>query len=267
MVATVTGTSYTHTGLTSGNWYSYYLTSFNSAGESVPSSTVEKKTTGGAGTVPTPNVPAGVSADALSSSSINVSWNSVDNAASYKIYYAVGSSGASKTLAGTVYGTSYTHTSLNASTTYYYFITANNTIGESGYSSAKSATTPAVSGGGGLVAPEAPTLFVAKTDRANNRVIILLAYPTANKSEVDTYTFDLYIDGQGYFSYTNAPATQSSSGFSGQTSTTDTYNILMFDNTMDYSTVGTKVYKYKVKITKNGQSVFTDEQRVTVVNL
>lgn len=97
----------------------------------------------------TPSAPAGVTAAALSSSSIAISWNAVSGAASYRVYYATSSSGT-KNLAGNVSGgttTTYTHTGLNASTTYYYFVTAVNSSGTaSEYSSYAYAATAGASG-------------------------------------------------------------------------------------------------------------------------
>jgi len=103
----------------------------------------------------TPDAPTDVTATAQSSSSISVSWSAVSGATSYKVYYEIGNS-TTKNLAGTVTGTSYTHTGLTASTTYYYYITAVNSAGESGYSSYKSATTQSSSGGGTTI-PSTPT--------------------------------------------------------------------------------------------------------------
>jgi len=120
-------TSYTHTGLQSNTIYRYYIVSSNSAGDSGYSSSASATTL--------PAAPTGVSASAVSTSSISVSWNPVSGASSYKIYYTTGSSTGSKILAGTVNGTSYSHTSLTAGTTYYYFITAVVNSRDSDYSS------------------------------------------------------------------------------------------------------------------------------------
>jgi hypothetical protein len=87
-----------------------------------------------------PGVPTGVTATALSSSSMSVSWNQVNGATSYEVYYETGSL-TTKTLAETVLGTAYTHTGLQASTTYTYYIKAKNSAGSSDYSSAESAIT------------------------------------------------------------------------------------------------------------------------------
>ena len=106
----------------------------------------------------TPGIPSGVYASAQSSSSISVSWNSVSGATSYKVYYEIGMS-SDKILAGTVTGTSYTHTGLLANTTYYYYIKAVNSVGESNYSSLVSATTLSSGGSGNL--PAAPSGITA----------------------------------------------------------------------------------------------------------
>ena len=87
------------------------------------------------------NAPTGVTATALSTSSISLSWNTVSGAVSYKVYYEIGSS-TTKNLAGTVAGTSYTHTGLQEGVTYCYYITAVNSDGEeSAYSGSTYATT------------------------------------------------------------------------------------------------------------------------------
>ncbi len=111
----------------------------------------------GGETVPT--APTGVAATVQSSSSINISWNTVSGATNYNVYYAIGSS-ATKNLAGTVSTTSYTHTGLQASTSYYYYIKATNSKGESDYSFYTSATTSSGSnngGGGTTTKPSSPT--------------------------------------------------------------------------------------------------------------
>jgi fibronectin type 3 domain-containing protein len=153
LAGTVSGTSYTHTGLTASTTYYYYIVAVNSAGESGYSPNTHATTSssgsggGDGGGTTTPSAPANVTATAQSSSSISVSWSSVSSATSYKVYYEVGSS-STKNLAGTVSGTSYTHTGLTASTTYYYYIKAVNSAGESGYSPNALATTQSSGSGG-----------------------------------------------------------------------------------------------------------------------
>jgi hypothetical protein len=105
--------------------------------------------TGGSGTGGTaPSSPTGVNATTQSSSSISVSWSPVSGATSYKVYYEIGSS-STKNLAGAATSTNYTHTGLDASTTYYYYIKAVNNAGESGYSAYSSNAGATTSSGGG----------------------------------------------------------------------------------------------------------------------
>jgi fibronectin type 3 domain-containing protein len=138
--STVTGTSYTHIGLEANTTYYYRVIAVNGAGDSDSSSSVSAKTQ--------INAPTGVSATAQSASSIRVSWNPLSGATSYKVYYATGSASGTKILASTVTTTSYTHTGLQAGTTYYYFVVAVSGNDESDYSSYSSAVVlPAVPSG------------------------------------------------------------------------------------------------------------------------
>jgi hypothetical protein len=95
-----------------------------------------------------PSAPTGVTATALSSSSISVSWSAVSGATSYDVYYENYYSVA-KNFAGNTTSTSYTHTGLDADTTYWYYIKAKNSAGDSEYSSSDGATTNSSGGGGG----------------------------------------------------------------------------------------------------------------------
>jgi len=86
-------------------------------------------------------VPNGITATAQSSSSIRISWNSVNGATSYKLYYGTDSSSITILASGTITGTTYTHTGLQANTIYYYRVVASNSSGDSGYSTSASART------------------------------------------------------------------------------------------------------------------------------
>ncbi|TGE31863.1 cell wall-binding repeat-containing protein [Desulfosporosinus sp. Sb-LF] len=78
----------------------------------------------------TPSTPAGVSATTVSSSQINLTWESVSGATSYYVYGATSSSGTYTHIA-TVTTTSYANTGLWADTTYYYKVQAVNSAGSS----------------------------------------------------------------------------------------------------------------------------------------
>jgi fibronectin type 3 domain-containing protein len=146
---TITATSYTHSGLTEWTTYTYRIKAVMNSDESAYSAAVSR-TVG--------PVPTGVSATAQSSSSISVSWNAVSGAISYKVYYRIGTYGALTQADLATTATSYTHTGLQANTTYWYYITAlNSTRNESGYSSAVSATTSSSGSGGGTTTTKLAT--------------------------------------------------------------------------------------------------------------
>jgi fibronectin type 3 domain-containing protein len=183
LAGTATGASYTHTGLQANTTYYYCVKAVNSAGESDYSSSVSAKTSDSRGDETTaPSAPTGVTATAQSASSISVSWNAVSAAASYKVYYAIGSS-TNKTLAGTVTGTSYSHTGLEAGMTYWYYIKAVNTAGESNYSSGKSATTSSSSSGETGSVPGAPTVTVS----GSSTLTVTWTVPSGSPTSYDVY--------------------------------------------------------------------------------
>ncbi|WNG63203.1 hypothetical protein F0U59_50935 [Archangium gephyra] len=102
---------------------------------------------GGGGTSDTtpPTAPSGLSASAVSSSQVNLSWTaSTDNVgvASYNVYRSTDN--ASFSSVASVAGTSHSDTGRTASTTYYYRVTADDAANnESAVSNTASATTPA----------------------------------------------------------------------------------------------------------------------------
>ena len=127
--------------LTNGTYY-FIVTAYDIYGnESGNSNEIQKTTTGGDTQAPT--VPTGLSAQAISSSQINLSWaTSTDNVGvtGYSIYR----DGA---LIDTSATNSYSNIGLSASTTYTYRVSAYDTAGNmSSQSSSASATTS--SGGG-----------------------------------------------------------------------------------------------------------------------
>nr|WP_295923011.1 cellulose binding domain-containing protein [uncultured Dyadobacter sp.] len=121
----LTAPNYTDTGLANGTSYHYVVAATNFAGES-PNS-LEANLTPVLALAP---VPAGVTAASVSASQVNLSWAASLSAVTYNVKRATVSGGPYTTIASPS-ATSYNDTPLNASTTYYYVVSAVNALGES----------------------------------------------------------------------------------------------------------------------------------------
>jgi hypothetical protein len=90
--------------------------------------------------------PTGVTVTVQSVNSIQVSWDSVSWAESYKVYRASASTGGTYSVVGTETDSAYLDTGLSGNTTYYYQVSIVSTAGEGRRSTYRSATTevPAV---------------------------------------------------------------------------------------------------------------------------
>src|SRR5207302_497249 len=147
-----TTTTYSDTGLTHGTTYTYRVSAINSVGTGSPSSTASATTLAVA-----PSSPTGLSATAVSSSQINLSWTAPsDNGGSaitgYKIERSTdGGTTWSTLVANTgIAGTTYSDTGLTRRTPHTSKLSAINSVGMSSPSGTASATTLAV-------APSPPT--------------------------------------------------------------------------------------------------------------
>lgn len=96
-----------------------------------------------------PAAPTGLTASAVSSCQVNMSWNASSGATSYNVKRSGTSGGPYTTIATGVTSTSYNDTGRALSTAYYYVVSAVNLAWESGNSTQASATT--------LAAPAAPS--------------------------------------------------------------------------------------------------------------
>ncbi|MET8866897.1 glycosyl hydrolase family 18 protein [Nonomuraea sp. NPDC004580] len=148
LVATVTGTSHTDTGLSASTSYGYTVRARDAAGNRSGTSNSVTATTsgGGGGDTSAPSVPGNLRSTGVTGSSVALAWNaSTDNVAvtGYEVHRGA-------TLVATVTGTTYTDTGLNANTSYSYTVRARDAAGNrSGNSNSVTATTTGGGGGGG----------------------------------------------------------------------------------------------------------------------
>ena len=143
-LTTVTGTSYTHTGLQPNTAYNYYVTATNSAGTSDYSSRASAMTPIDDAAGRRPSAPTGVTATLLPSGNIRISWNLVDLATSYDVFYqhgdysitGVGYFPGVMTFVANVTNPPYTLTSYEARDSVYLhiYVKAKNSAGESDFS-------------------------------------------------------------------------------------------------------------------------------------
>ena len=123
-VSTTTSTSFTNTGLITGNTYYYKVRAYSTVG----TTKVFSKYSAVVSAKPIPATPASVKAVPVSDSSIKTTWGAVAGANGYRVYRSTSSTGI-YTLAATATSTSFTNTGLTAGRAYYYKIRAYNTVG------------------------------------------------------------------------------------------------------------------------------------------
>jgi len=149
-VGTSTTTSFTNGSLTASTTYRFQVRAVDAAGNtSAVSNTVTVTTTGGGGDTQAPTAPTNLAAPSTTSSSVSLTWTaSTDNVGvtGYQILRAPGASGGTFAQVGTSTATSFTNSSLTASTTYRYQVRA---VDAAGNVSAVSNTVTAVTQGGG----------------------------------------------------------------------------------------------------------------------
>jgi len=161
-----------------------------------------------------PTAPQNLSATAISDSQIDLTWDPPSDwggdKEGYRIYRST-SSGGSYTQIDSVGAstTSYSDTGLNSGTTYYYVVTAYNSVGESSYSNEDSATTD-----GPPAAPSTVTLTMDADDQAT----VTWEQDTSGTS-VSDYDIEILRDGGAWLSPSGGPSNVSDDGSSTYTET------------------------------------------------
>lgn len=164
-IATVSGSTYTITGLSNGTVYYYVIKATNAAGDSIASNEVTATPQ-----VAAPGAPV-IQAASAGDEHVNITWNSVSGAIGYKVYIGTASGTYTEpaaTVAGSVY--SYAATGLTNGTTYYFVVKAINPGGDSPNSSEVSAMP--------LTVPGAPTNVSASA--GNGQTTITFTAPSDN---------------------------------------------------------------------------------------
>jgi chitodextrinase len=202
-IATSSSNSFNNIDLFSSTQYFYTVSAYDAASNFSAQSFAAVATTQASADVSLPKVPSGLSATAISSSQINLSWNAstdADGVSAYRVYRN-GAVVATSTL------TSYSDVGLSASTQYSYTVSAGDPAHNfSAQSSAVSVTTPAVvssggggssggsSGGGGgssgsATIPVTPVVSPVTTPiSTSTKVIQPTTVPTNNNPETNTET-------------------------------------------------------------------------------
>jgi fibronectin type 3 domain-containing protein len=133
IVSNLTTISYTDTSVTNGTTYYYVVTGSNSVGESGNSNQASATPLG------PPAAPGNLAATA-GNAQVSLSWNASATATSYAVKRATVSGGPYTTVVSNLTTTNYTDTGLVNGTTYFYVVTASNSVGESGNSNQAPAT-------------------------------------------------------------------------------------------------------------------------------
>lgn len=121
-VATPSSNTYTDTGLAANTTYHYVVVATNAGGEGAASSAVSAKTGAALPATPMPVATGG-------NATVTLSWPAAANATAYDVARAATSNGPYTTVAPGLTTTGFTDTGLVNGTTYWYQVTARNSIG------------------------------------------------------------------------------------------------------------------------------------------
>jgi fibronectin type 3 domain-containing protein len=199
-IATTSKLTYTHTGLSGGNTYTYRLMAKSGVADAASSYSATKTT------VIKCAAPS-VSVTLNSKQKPTVTWQKVAGAVKYQVYYATAKSGKYK-LVATVTGTSYTHSAAPTAKACYYKVVAVDKNGNLGsYSTVKNITTKCLAPTGVKVTTNAkgkPVVSWSKTEGAKKYEIYVATslngtYKKLTTTSKLTYTYTKAKTGTTYY--------------------------------------------------------------------
>jgi uncharacterized repeat protein (TIGR03806 family) len=225
-LTTVTATSYSDTGLAASTTYTYTVRAFDAAGnESGASGAGSARTSAtpppGSDTTP-PTVPGTLTATALNSTQIELTWRrSQDNGGmgGYRIFR-----NGSSTPFATTTATHYTDTGLTAATTYTYTVRAFDTAGNESMPSGAASARTSGSGGGADTTPPAVPGTPTATAISSTRIDLSWA---ASTDAVGVSGYRIFRNGAATPLATVTATSYSDTGLAA--STTYTYTVRAFD--------------------------------------
>jgi fibronectin type 3 domain-containing protein len=178
-----TANTYNDSNLTPHSTHFYKVSAYNKHGESSLSGYVSATAT-------LISAPTNVRVTTVTSSSINIAWDSVQNATGYRVYRRTGETGdfTPASALTTTSLTNWTNSSLDAETKYYYRVKARNASSESDFSEIVSASTS-------MAIPAVPSNVTAAANSTSSITISWSLVPNAegyrvyrNNSSVGNFT-------------------------------------------------------------------------------
>ena len=221
LVASQSGTSYSHTGLTAGTARHYRVRAINSVGNSGWSNTANA-TTADSPTATAPGAPTSLTAAADGQTTIDLSWTAPtsDGGAAisgYRIDVSTNGGSSFSQLVASQSGTSYSHTGLTAGTARHYRVRAINSVGNSGWSNTANATT---ADSPTATAPGAPTSLTAAADGQTTIDLSWTAPTSDGGAAISGYRIEVSTNGGSSFSQLVASHSTTSYSHTGLTAGT-----------------------------------------------
>jgi len=249
-----TTTTYSNTGLSPSTAYTYRVSAITVLITSSPSNTASATTYS---PITVPQSPIGLTATAISSSQINLSWNTPSNnggspITGYQILRSTNDGSWSTIVSNTgSTSTTYSNTGLSPSTTYAYQVSAINSVGTSSPSNTATTTTPVQ-----LSAPQPPSSLVASAASSSQINLSWIAPTNNGGSTITGYKIERSTSGGSTWStiVSNTGSTTTTYSDTGLSpSTTYTYRVSAINN------IGTS-------LPSNTSSATTNSQLHTLVN-